>query len=342
MGTCMTLKVGSLVYDAVQGLGTLAKDFHDAGVVTHPVVVTRNTLKSRPSQRHWYPSAPRFPIRSIDRKQVTEYWQEHDVKVVLFFETPFEWGLPAYLRKYGIKSAIMPMHECMPQRWPCDFDLVINPSLLEQKLWPHGVFIPVPAAPCVPWRIREVCETFVYSGGWGGLKGRNGGAELLEAMKYVKSPAQFILKTQGDAFPLPRDLPSHIDVTQFTGTEERENLYTKGDCFVFPEKFNGLSLPLQEARAAGMLVMCGDRFPMNTWLPTGPLIPVGFYRKNRIGPPYQEFDEAMFDPRVIAQTIDEWYGEDISAYSESGKAWAEEHSWEMLKPMYLEELGSLT
>ena len=37
--------------------------------------------------------------------------------------------------------------------------------------------------------------------------------------------------------------------------------------FVFPEKFNGLSLPLQEARAAGMLVLATDRFPMNTWLP---------------------------------------------------------------------------
>jgi hypothetical protein len=87
--------------------------------------------------------------------------------------------------------------------------------------------------------------------------------------------------------------------------------------------------------------MCGDRFPMSEWLPREPLIPVAGYRKNRIGPPYHEFSEAVFDPKDIAATIDRWYGRDITEYSASGKAWAESMSWAKLRPRYLEVLESL-
>ncbi len=120
----------------------------------------------------------------------------------------------------------------------------------------------------------------------------------------------------------------------------RDELYSTGDVFIFPEKFNGLSLPLQEACAAGMLVMATDRFPMNTWLPNDPLIPIRGERIIQISGRLRAFKEAMIDPKDIAATIDRWYGEDISSFSESGREWAMRNSWQVLGPKYKELLES--
>jgi glycosyltransferase involved in cell wall biosynthesis len=223
------------------------------------------------------------------------------------------------------------------------------------------------------WRKRERAEVFVHNAGHGGLKGRNGTAEFIKALQHVKSPARFILRTQRS--PTVRvDVPSHVDFAWVNGTVDHAELWRAGDVFLFPESFNGLSLPIQEARAAGMLVMCGDRFPMNSWLPTkaktgsefmsfkerrgeplvpipgtvkyephygNPLIPVASYREDRIGGAYPVFQRAEFDPRTIAEHIDHWFGRNIAEYSDSGREWAQEHSWAVLGPRYKALLESL-
>ena len=88
-----------------------------------------------------------------------------------------------------------------------------------------------------------------------------------------------------------------------------------------------------------MLVMATDRFPINAWLPTEPLVKPSGYQKARVATRCREFDEAIIDPKDIASKIDEWYGRDISEYSRQGRQWAEENSWDALKPKYLEVLG---
>ena len=88
-----------------------------------------------------------------------------------------------------------------------------------------------------------------------------------------------------------------------------------------------------------MLVMTSDRFPMNTWLPREPLIPVEKYTVASISGAYKEFQEATVRPEDIAAKIDQVYDMDITEYSRSGKAWAEENSWELLKPRWVEALS---
>ena len=346
----MTLKVGSTVYNVWQGLGVLARDFYNNGIVTHPAIITRDQLKSRPEQTGWYPSStPKYPINRIQSREIVNQWRLSGVKVALFFETPFDWGLINLCRASKIKTVLMPMYECMPERLPAVPDKIINPSELDQQYYPSGVFIPVPVE--YPWRKREYAREFVHNAGHGGLKGRNGTAELVEAMRHVKSDVRLTLRVQEssrqywaggkirDANDHPVNLPANIDLK--IGTFAYEEIFADGDVFVFPERFNGLSLPLQEARAAGMLVMCGDRFPMNRWLPTEPLIPVKGYRRDKTGGPYNTFDDAVIEPTAIAAKMDEWYGRDITAYSESGKEWAATMSWAALKPRYMEVLEGL-
>jgi hypothetical protein len=345
----MGLRVGTVNYACDSGLGLLTKAFIDGGVITDIVVVRHGRHETHD---HWYPNAPQI-TNLKDRSQIDMAKRFcESMQVMFFIETPFAWELIPHCRGKGVKTLLCPMFECEFRELPYQPDAIVNPSLLDQQYYPNGTFIPVPVE--VPWRQRTRAEVFLHNAGHGGLKGRNGTAEIIEAAKLLKSDAKIVIRMQEpnrqywageqlrDAADTPKGLPKNVELR--VGTLPYEELWKdggEGDVFLFPEKFNGLSLPLQEARAAGMLVMCGARFPMTEWIPREPLIPVAGYRKNRIGPPYNQFDEAVFDPKDIAATIDRWYGQDITGYSLAGKAWAESMSWDALRPKYTQTLEAL-
>lgn len=329
------MRCGTLCYATDSGLGILAKAFVDNGVVTDALVVRHGHHTTHDG---WYPESSQLTDLRNNRQREMAKAFCLSVDVMLFFETPFLWELIPFCRDNGIRTVLMPMHECMPQELPYQPDRFICPSLLDLRCFPdRSVFIPVPVD--VPWRLRTKAEVFVHNAGHGGLRGRNGTVELLEALPLLRSPAKIIIRSQSD---LKRKNvfnrgPGLVELQH--GTKPYSELWNEADVFVFSEKFNGLSLPLQEARAAGMLVMATDRFPMNEWLPREPLIPVSETHVSRVGPAYREFDEAVIDPVDIADKIDSWYGRDISDYSQTGKAWAESMSWANLKARYLEALS---
>lgn len=354
------MNVGSICYACCSGLGILAKSFFDAGIVTDMFVVEHSR---HPTQWDWYPDAPHCPIREMPRRERDLRSFVDAMDVLLCFETPFYWPIVDYAKSRGVKTVLQPMYECSLTNPPAHFDEYWCPSLLDLRYFSemhmpegervppfemcHGVhesisrFTPVPVE--VEWKQRHTAKIFVHNAGHGGLKGRNGTKELLQAMQFVKSPINLIVRSQGPiddtdvAFSL-------LDqrVTTRIGTVRQEDLYSEGDVFIFPEKFNGLSLPLQEARAAGMLVVASKRFPITTWLPQDSLIPVSGTTKDRIGPPYMEYENAVINPRDIAETIDRMYDTDITEYSLSGRAWAEENSWNLLGPKYIKILNELT
>lgn len=309
----------------------LAKSFFDHGVITDVVVVEHTHHKTH---NEWYPGSKIIPIRRVSVKTVGGFIDNMDV--MLFFETPFSWDLISYCKSKGVKTVLMPMYECFPEKVATVPDLYLCPSKLDLEYFPTGKFVPVPVE--VSWKLREKARIFVHNAGHGGLRGRNGTSELIRAMGYVRSPIKLIIRSQ-DTIDIVNQSLRNIDLR--IGTVPFNQLYNEGDVFIFPEKFNGLSLPLQEACASGMAVMSSDRFPMNTWLHPDPLIPVFGYAPARIGPPYVEFDEAIIEPKTIANTIDDWYRKDISRLSRYGKLFADRMSWESLKPLYMEALSSL-
>lgn len=328
----MKKRVGSLVFATHQGLGILARDFVRNGVVTHVTMIAHSKRKNH---EEWYPGSKIcWDLRGglDDLKAFCR-----SVDIMFFFETPFVWELIDYCRTIKVKTLLMPMYECMPRTLPATPDAFVNPSSLDQQYYPRGTHIPVPVE--VPWRKRDKATEFLHNAGNGGLNGRNGTRELLDAVKYVKSKAKIIIRSQDPQMPvLPPNVEYRVQDIAF------EDLWRRGgecDVLVFPEKFNGLSLPLQEARAAGMLVMGTDRFPMNEWLPRAPLIPVKTYTESCVSHRCNPFKEAVIDPKDIAAKIDEFYGADISAYSEEGREYADRMSWARLKPRYMELLESL-
>jgi glycosyltransferase involved in cell wall biosynthesis len=302
---------GAIVLATDQGLGILAKSFFDHGLIDKVYI---HPHSSRENHYYWYPET----ARAATAEELLS------CSTLLFFEEVFNWKLIAKARQLNVKTVLMPMYECTRNPLPLHPDVLITPSDLDQQYYPAGVRINVPVE--VPWRKRTRARVFVHNAGNGGIGGRNGTKEVLEALQYVKSPIKLIVRSQV-YFPFPRD--KRLDFR--LGTIPYDKLWEEGDVFLFPERFNGLSLPLQEAFASGMLVMAGDRFPINTWLPNAPLIPVEKYTKQRIA---VEFDCAQYTPQAIASKIDEWYDKDIREFSEQGRSWSELNSWTILKEKY--------
>ena len=334
------MRLGTVAYATTQGLGYLAKSFFDAQIITD-VMVFRHPHGDRPSHMEWYPPGTIELTKRPFVGEAIERWLD-DLDIVLFFETPFDWQFVKRCKERGVKTAIMPMYEWFLERPPYDFDLYLNPSRLDQDYFPQGTFIPVPA-PQGTWKQRTVAKRFLHNSGNIGSRNHKGTLELMRAMQYVKSPIELTIRSQHTA-GLNRLISSVPGIREdkrvtFVGHEvPYETLFDGFDVLVAPEKYNGLSLPLQEAHAAGLLVSTTDRYPTNTWLPKEPLIPALSFSKARTQPGHLEFEECTVDPHTIAAVIDSWYGQDIISYSQAGLEYAQANSFDVLKPRYLKAL----
>lgn len=341
------MKIGSLVYATEQGLGHLAKNFFDAGILTDVAIVAHGHRKEHPE---WYPcdSIHVSSFYANNLRSLRRFCEKMDC--MLFFETPFVWELLTHCREIGVPTVLMPMYECLPppSKLPFQPDRFLCPSRLdffyyEDPASPgRAEFIPIPLPSgkfAIPFRKRERANVFVHNAGWGGLKGRNGSEEFYAALQHLKKPTKVILRTQKQLHGVPGSTTLRIgnaEVDYRLGTFDRRTLWDEGDVFVFPERFNGLSLPLQEARASGMLVLTTYRFPNLDWLAHDTLISPERIVKNRVADRCVEFDDSVPSPRNIAAMMDYWNGEDISSRSLEGKEWAEQNSWDALRPRYVE------
>ncbi len=383
----MGLRVGCVGFSTEQGISYLMKDFHDHGIVTDVAVLRHGR---RPDHPEWYERPLVIGNVRGQLEELKEFCRPLDC--LLTVETPFRYELYDFCRSIGVRTVLMPMYEGFPQHPPSFPDCFACPSLLDQVIfrgmcaWCHGSdkmpgwgnvisclhhpFVPVPVER--PWRQRTKALRFLHNGGHLGLRGHKGTLELLRAMELVKAPIDLTVRAQDERgmHAILGQVPSAQKDKRITlqiGAVPRESLFDDHDVLVQPEKYNGLSLPLQEARASGMLVVTTDRFPHNTWLPrtmrTGfstmtfkeerhnplvpipgtvemrdeqvdCLIPVRSYSKQRVAGSCLEYDEALVEPQLIAETLDRLHGADISEYSLSGKAWAETMSWSVLKPVW--------
>lgn len=301
--------IGTIGYATEQGLGYLVKDFYDIGLV-NKILVQRHS--SRVNHYEWYKEES---FRTLSKENYE--WFLQGLSTIIIFETPFYWDILELAKQRGIKTVLIPMYECTPHPLPFNFDFVLSPSHLEEKLYKGSTRITIPNS--FPWKLRKKANVFVHNAGNLGIGGRNGTKEVLEAMKYVKSPMELIIRSQIG------DFKTDDKRIKIEGNVSRGTLYKRGDVFLFPEKFNGLSMPIQEAFASGMMIMCGNRFPMNEWLPREPMIPVKGIHNERIA---RIIEVSEFDPKQIAETIDYWYGKDITEFSLKGKEWTEKNTWE--------------
>lgn len=322
----MEKKIGMICLATNQGLGYLARDFYRNGLIDYVYI---HEHSSRTNHRDWYP--PESVVSSYE-----ELVEKSDI--IFAIETFFNWKVIPQAREKGKKTVLMVMYECTPNPHPYNPDIILSPSLLDYDYYPNSTLVQVPVS-CTP-RLRTRARIFVHNAGNGGLGGRNGTKELLEALQCVKSPIKLILRSQVPLKGLSSTLAQQIEeddrVEIRYGTFD--DIWSEGDVFIFPEKFNGLSLPIQEAFASGMVVMSSDRHPFNKWLPKEPLIPVKSYRTEQLAVPIQV---AELSPTDIALAIDTMYNQDITNLSQLGINWGKANSWDKWKEKYKELMSPL-
>ena len=323
------MNIGTICYATRSGLGILAKRFYDHGIINKILAIQHPHYANH---FDWYKSEDLYLNSTAAQFSA-------DIDTLLIFENAWQyWSLIKNIKGQGKRFALMPMYEYTPDPLPVEPDVILCPSALDKKHYPTGIEVTIPVEQT--WHLREHALRFVHNAGHGGKDYRNGTPELLEAMQYVKSPIQLTVRMQPnerrmvDLFHQYYAKDPRVEIVMADVPDEK--LYAEGDVFIFPEKFNGLSLPMQEAWASGMMVMGTDRFPMNTWLPPNPLIPSVGTTTLTIA---KKVESSVINPYILAKWIDAWFMQDIMFYSWQGKQWAEKNSWAVWKPKYLELLG---
>lgn len=328
------MNIGTICYATQSGLGHLAKQFYDAGVINRILLNPHPRYQSFPE---WY--------RKEDLYQRQDFLRFLDkLDVVVIFENAFsQWRVVELAKRRGCKFILIPMYEWTPNPLPVKPDLILCPSLLDVEYFPQYPcqFLNIPVTlgeHAITWRERNIALRFVHNAGHGQVGYAKGTPEVLEAFnKHVKSDAILLVRGQKNEpriHGLLSQYYNHKKITVVYDDIPYNQLFSTGDVYINAERYNGLSLPLQEAYASGMMVTTTNRFPANTWLPIDPLIPVKKYDRHSVN--HTTFDRAEIDPIDIAKCVDSWYGKDITTYSQMGKRWGEEHSWERMKPIYLE------
>ena len=329
------MKVGTINYACNSGLGILVKEFYDNKILTDILIVEHFKY---PTFKKWYPNSKTISYNNPDINIIEEYIKSIDI--LFLFETPFSNNTIPLAKKYNKPVVIMPMYEWSP--FPLDADLFLTPSQLDydyyRRMYPdHKIInLPVPSNSNIKWQLKSKAINFTHNAGKNRHHDRNGTLKLIESLQYIKSPINLTIRGQNI------DLPQVNDNRVKLVNEDIpfNKLWNDTDVFIFTERFNGLSLPLQEAHAAGCCIIAGDRYPINTWLPNNPLVrPTG--QEKLMFVDSIPFLADNYDAVDIANKIDEIHNTDITKYSLAGKLWSISNSWEVLGPRYLDLLNSL-
>lgn len=288
--------------------------------------INRQMGKETTFHPEWYPDAAvkQFPLTAA---AIDEFLD--DLDVVFTCETPYNHYLFEAARVKGIKTVRQFNYEFLDYLHDPELpkpDVLLAPSkwywsVLQNyaKEWNVELrYLPVPVATdrFTP-KVKTKSRRFIHIAGHPTAGDRNGTEIVREAVGMLKTDAEIVIKEPTD------------------NTEYWE-LYD-GDVLIIPRSYGGLSLQVQEARAAGMVTMVGQHDPYaegSIQLAEHPEEPI-FTRPN------VEIQRRKVYPNEVARWVDKLYLKDISNESKWSIKWAEDHSWDKLKPVYQSLLEDL-
>lgn len=262
------------------------------------------------------------------------------IRILVCFETPYDYTLIALCKAMKIKTVIQPNYEFLEYGPGYNHslpDLFIAPSMWHyDKIPGNKIFLPVPVntSKFTP-QIKQ--KTFVHVVGKQAVHDRNGTYTFFNSLLHVKNEITVIVRSLQNIPPPP--VPDNVHLIMDTSKKENyEDNYT-GGVLVMPRKFGGGSLPVNEALAAEMPVIMTDISPNNEWLPKEWLIPA---KKTIRFKAKQHIDVYEGDPVALAAKIDE-FCDTITYFRAVHKAaqLKQSISWKKLGQAYLSALSNL-
>lgn len=209
-----------------------------------------------------------------------------------------------------------------------------------QERYPDRVmYLPPPLFPNDFKEARDVNFTrwdtprFLHVVGKWASKDRNGTKSLLEALQYTSSEFELVIKSQ---YPLDFTHEDKRIKWDIGNTENQTDLYKDFDALIYPRRYGGLALPMNEALMSGLPVIMTDISPNNRVLPEEWLVQaeVHEYLQTRI-----MLDVYNADAQDLASKIDWFCNTDLAHEKalafEIGMSYAADN----LKDKYLEVLA---
>lgn len=339
------MKVGLIARADERGLG---RQTHELYRHLHPdrtlAVDMGDLARGFRQQFARYPDATIAPFdgHRFDEQQVKAWLDGLDV--VYTAETGYDARIHDWAREVGCRTVVHVNPEF--NKWASDPglprpDAFWAPTPWRLKHLPKGTrVVPVPVADdLLADRPRDHARTFLHIAGKRAMGDRNGTAIVAKAASFTTHPSDLIVTCQEKSLPLARGYSGRTRIrTILGGIPHYPDLYRLGDVLVMPRRYGGLCLPVQEAMATGMPVVMTACPPQDRcW----PILGV-FARSGRsVNTPGGRIRCWDTEPRALAHALDDLiqHPELVASMSEAALAWAREHTWSALTPLYRDELA---
>ncbi len=338
------MRLGLIARADSRGLGIQTKAVHDQLHPAKVMVVDCPSQKPLPIRRDWYPDATW--VKGLPSRQDFRKWLQ-DLDVVYTAETGYGDALWSEARRAGVKTVLHANYEFLNVK--DQPDLWLAPSLWHFDDFPAPKrHLPVPVDLTRFGKRRpEITPHFLHLIGRPAVVNgveRQGTVDLLKALQHVTQNITVTIRCQEQGY-VSRLIAEHRirtpdNVVLRVDSGDVENYwdcYNEGDVMVLPRRWGGLSLPTNEAIAAGMPCLMPDVSPNNQWLPKAwlyPAEPAGWIQaKQRV----QWFHT---DPRVLAAKLDEYATLPPSTWAEDVARLQHELSWDRLRDEYINVLSN--
>jgi hypothetical protein len=181
--------------------------------------------------------------------------------------------------------------------------------------FPHRKRLPVGAP-----RVLHVAGHAAYAD-------RNGTKLVAAATPIMNPPISVWVVSQDENValsPQAHRFPAHRDYWR---------IYDLADILLMPRRFGGLCLPIQEAKAAGLVVVALDTSPHDWYECVGiPAEPSSWF-------PSGSGDVTIFNanPVDVAAAVNDLTFVELGDLSAASRDWAHAHSWESLTRLWMDE-----
>lgn len=331
------MRIGTISYKTNTGLGYQCRDYVKF-LNAKPMVIDLS-MHNRVVLNDWYPGI----------KVIKDYPRDEDIKefikdldVLIFGETPLNYNFYKIAKTCGIKTATVINWEFFDHIIHPDYplpDLFIMPSIWGYKEVKE--FSDQKGIKCIQlhhpvdrneitYKLRTT-KKFLHIAGKPATYDRNGTWEFLTHVLNGRVTTQSV--------DLANQIRSRYRHTQvYTNIQDNNYLYQLGDILIYPRRYGGNSLVLNEALSSGMPVCMPDISPNNNILPTEWLVPAKIVESFT---PRTKIDVYSVISELFKEKLDWFRNCDIEKESRKANEIADTISWDKLKSKYIEALEDL-
>lgn len=274
------MTTGIIGYLSARGLGTMTHDLRVQLGITHQMVPPDTPW---PYVESWATGGEFYLDQWEVQREDLELWKDSfGIDTLISIETSYGDSTFRWAKELGMRTILIVMWEAFNPNMEAyrNVDLYVAPSFRAYQEIPfdNKIFLPYPVDTDL-FQFKERCgygktPLFVHNAGSGGMNGRKGTLETLQAFHdaCAVQPLDLLVRSQVPLETIVPEFQQYMARRAFRvegPVENREDLYTEGDILVYPSRYDGHALVALEGMASGMPVITTNAAPMNEfWRPS--------------------------------------------------------------------------